>query len=83
MEVEKVLPLLTAPESTDSPAFHVVAYSLPGFGFSEGPTKQGFAAKQHAEVGHRLMLSLGYKEYGERHAFSPTQHSHAPHSDAR
>jgi hypothetical protein len=28
----------------------VVAISLPGYGFSEAPHKQGFAAKQYAEV---------------------------------
>ena len=49
MEVAKLLPLLTA-VSSDQPSFHVVAYSLPGFGFSETPRKKGFALKQYAEV---------------------------------
>ncbi|THV02305.1 alpha/beta-hydrolase [Dendrothele bispora CBS 962.96] len=38
--------------------------SLPGFGFSEAPKKSGFTPDYHAEVGHKLMLSLGYNEYG-------------------
>jgi len=60
--VKKVLPLLTA-AAPDSPSFHVVALSLPNFGFSQGVTKKGFRAAQYAEVGHKLMLSLGYSEY--------------------
>ena len=49
LEVEKMLPLLTA-GSPDHPSFHVVAPSLPGFGFSEAPKKPGFAGPQLAEV---------------------------------
>lgn len=49
IEVQKLLPLLTA-ASPDHPSFHVVAFSLPGFGFSEAPRKPGFAGKQYAEV---------------------------------
>lgn len=48
-EVQKILPLLTA-VSPNYPSFHVVAMSLPGFGFSEAPTKRGFKAAQYAEV---------------------------------
>lgn len=46
-----------------SPAFHIVAPSLPNFGFSEGVTKRGFALSQYAETCHKLMLQLGYPEY--------------------
>ena len=83
LEVEKMLPLLTA-SSPDHPSFHVVAPSLPGFGFSDAPNKPGFAGPQYAEVRislstthtavrtsfqvfNKLMLSLGYDEYGESH----------------
>ncbi|KAI0671065.1 alpha/beta-hydrolase [Trametes maxima] len=62
LEVRKLLPLLTA-KSSDNPSFHVVAISLPGFGFSEAPKKPGFAGRQYAEVLNNLMLSLGYNEY--------------------
>ncbi|KIJ64436.1 hypothetical protein HYDPIDRAFT_132296 [Hydnomerulius pinastri MD-312] len=61
-EVRKLLPLLTA-ESPEHPSFHVVALSLPGFGFSEAPKKQGFSSAQYAEVGNKLMLALGYDGY--------------------
>jgi hypothetical protein len=49
LEVRKILPLLVA-ESSDHPSFHVVAVSLPGYGFSEAPKKKGFAMSQYAEV---------------------------------
>ncbi|KAL1950116.1 hypothetical protein VTO73DRAFT_5239 [Trametes versicolor] len=62
LEVRKILPLLTA-NTGDHPSFHVVAPSLPGFGFSQGAKKPGFAGRHYAEVVHKLMLSLGYDEY--------------------
>ncbi|KAL1950145.1 hypothetical protein VTO73DRAFT_5268 [Trametes versicolor] len=62
LEVRKMLPLLTA-KSEGNPSFHVVALSLPGFGFSEAPKKPGFAGAQYAEVFNKLMLALGYDEY--------------------
>ncbi|KAG7443155.1 alpha/beta-hydrolase [Guyanagaster necrorhizus] len=62
IEVQKLLPLLTKP-SLEYLSFHVVALSLPGYGFSQAPTKQGFASAQYAEVGHKLMLALGYNAY--------------------
>jgi hypothetical protein len=49
IEVRKILPLLTS-ASPDQPSFHVVALSLPGYGFSEAPKKKGFKAAQYAEV---------------------------------
>ncbi|TBU56210.1 alpha/beta-hydrolase [Dichomitus squalens] len=62
LEVRRILSLLTS-DTPDQPSFHVVALSLPGFGFSEAPKKQGFAARQYAEVANKLMISLGYNEY--------------------
>jgi pimeloyl-ACP methyl ester carboxylesterase len=63
VEVLKILPLLT--ESEDGPSFHVVAPSLPNYGFSDGVTKRGFSIPQYAETVHKLMLKLGYDKYGE------------------
>lgn len=60
IEVQHILPLLSQP---DGPAFHIVAPSLPNYGFSQGPTKRGFGSAQYAETCHKLMLSLGYNEY--------------------
>lgn len=48
-EVRKILPLLVA-SSPEHPSFHVVALSLPGYGFSEAPTKKGFKLEQYSEV---------------------------------
>ncbi|KAH9945052.1 alpha/beta-hydrolase [Epithele typhae] len=62
LEVEKMLPMLTA-ASPDHPSFHVVAPSLPGYGFSEGAHKPGFKAPQYAELFNKLMVALGYNEY--------------------
>ncbi|KAJ7062248.1 Alpha/Beta hydrolase protein [Mycena amicta] len=62
LEVRKILPLLVdAPP--EHPTFQVVALSLPGYGFSEAPKKKAFLLDQYAEVGHKLMLALGYNEY--------------------
>ncbi|KAJ7243787.1 Alpha/Beta hydrolase protein [Mycena rebaudengoi] len=61
-EVRKLLPLLTE-VTADHPAFHVVALSLPGYGFSEAPTAKGFDLEQYAEVCNKLMMALGYYEY--------------------
>ncbi|KAK0707451.1 Alpha/Beta hydrolase protein [Lasiosphaeris hirsuta] len=61
LEVTKILPLLVSPE--DGPSFHVVAPSLPNFGFSGGPSKPGFGIAQYAECLHKLMLRLGYNKY--------------------
>ena len=63
-EVAKILPLLTSTASTNQPSFHVVAISLPAYGFSEAPKKRGFGIYKYAEVAHKLMLALGYTEYG-------------------
>ncbi|KAG1902331.1 Alpha/Beta hydrolase protein [Suillus fuscotomentosus] len=62
LEVGKILPFLTS-SAPEHPSFHVVVLSLPGFGFSEAPHKQGFAIDQYAEVAHKLMLALRYNEY--------------------
>ncbi|KAI8960304.1 epoxide hydrolase 1 [Daldinia sp. FL1419] len=63
IEVIKILPLLTAGAGDDGPVFHVVAPSLPNYGFSQGTSKPGFGISQHAEVCHKLMLRLGYDKY--------------------
>lgn len=59
----KLLPLLK--DGDGHPAFHIVAPSLPNFGFSSGVTKRGFGLAQYAEVLHKLMIKLGYDQYGK------------------
>ncbi|KAJ7914238.1 Alpha/Beta hydrolase protein [Mycena leptocephala] len=62
IEARKILPLLTH-NSPDHPSFHLVALSLPGYGFSQGPSQKKFGLDQYAEVCNKLMLALGYNEY--------------------
>ena len=50
LEVIKILPMLLDPKTDGAPAFHVVAPSLPGYGFSEGPKKPGFGPIKMGEV---------------------------------
>ncbi len=44
-------------------AFHVIAPSLPGFGFSGKPTEPGWGVDKIAEVFATLMSRLGYDRY--------------------
>lgn len=62
-EFHKIIPLLTNPTSRDDPAFHVVAPSLPGFGFSEVPKNKGWGVKRIAKTFDELMRKLGYPKY--------------------
>ncbi|KAJ9614261.1 hypothetical protein H2200_002397 [Cladophialophora chaetospira] len=64
LEVTKIIDQLAnlTPGSND-PAFHVVALSLPSYGFSEGPKRKGFALAQYAQTCNKLMLKLGYPQY--------------------
>ncbi|KAI1144451.1 alpha/beta-hydrolase [Hypoxylon sp. FL0543] len=63
LEVSKILPLLTSGGEGDEPTFHVVAPSLPNFGFSQRVSRPGFGVPQYAEVCHKLMQRLGYERY--------------------
>lgn len=61
IEVTKMLSALK--QSNNGVSFHVVAPSLPNFGWSEGVKKKGFGLKQYATVCNKLMKSLGYDTY--------------------
>ena len=43
--------------------YHLVAPSLPGFGFSSAPQDAGFGVPQYAATCNQLMLALGYPKY--------------------
>ncbi|KAH9904816.1 alpha/beta-hydrolase [Xylariomycetidae sp. FL2044] len=62
-EVTRLLPLLAENEQNGGPAFHVVAPSLPNFGFSSRIDSPGFGIRQYGETCHKLMQLLGYKQY--------------------
>jgi len=44
-------------------AFHVVAPSLPGYGFSGTPTRQGMTPRRMAALWVELMRALGYERF--------------------
>jgi microsomal epoxide hydrolase len=67
VEFLDVIPRLADPEAHGAPAadaFHVVAPSLPGYGFS-GPTRaRGWDVRRVAHAFIELMRRLGYGRYG-------------------
>ena len=83
-EFTKIIGPLTDPVAhggAAEDAFHVVAPSMPGYGFSDKPRSRGFGPEQIAEVNAALMARLGYEKYGiqggdwgsivsSRHAFN-------------
>jgi len=67
VEFTKIIPLLTDPAAhggNASDAFHVVAVSLPGFGFSGKPVERGYGPERMAGILAQLMARLGYTRYG-------------------
>jgi pimeloyl-ACP methyl ester carboxylesterase len=53
----------TAHGGTAEDAFHVIAPSLPGFGFSDKPTQRGWNADHIAKAWTELVRRLGYTHY--------------------
>jgi pimeloyl-ACP methyl ester carboxylesterase len=67
IEFLKVIGPLTDPTAhgrDPSDAFHVVCPSLPGYGFSDKPTRPGWGVDRIAAAWIRLMARLGYERYG-------------------
>lgn len=54
---------LANPEDPNTPAFHVVVPSLPGFGYSDKPATTGWGAEKVAAAWVELMGRLGYREF--------------------
>jgi len=66
VEFTKVIGPLTEPTKfggTAADAFHVVALSLPGYGFSGKPQARAWSNKKIAAVIAQLMARLGYTRY--------------------
>jgi pimeloyl-ACP methyl ester carboxylesterase len=63
VEVTKIIGPLTEPPPGEV-AFHVVAISLPGYGFSEKPKQPGISNRRIAGMIAQLMARLGYPRYG-------------------
>ena len=67
VEFMKLIGPLTDPRAhggDPAQAFHVVAPSIPGFGFSEPPHETGWSASRVARIWAELMSRLGYDRYG-------------------
>lgn len=67
VEFIKIIGPLTDPiahGAEASPAFHVVAPSIPGFGFSDKPRERGYDPARIAGLFAELMGRLGYERYG-------------------
>jgi epoxide hydrolase len=67
VEFLDVIPRLTDPEAhggRDDDAFHVIAPSLPGYGFSEPTRTRGWDVRRIARAFIELMGRLGYLRYG-------------------
>ena len=66
-EFTKVIGPLTEPTAfggSAADAFHVVAVSLPGYGFSGKPRSSGYSPTRIARIVAQLMARLGYTRYG-------------------
>jgi len=66
VEFHKVIGPLSDPRAhggDPKDAFHVVCPSLPGYGFSGKPTKNGWSVQRIAEAWAVLMRRLGYERY--------------------
>ncbi|KAL7813117.1 alpha/beta-hydrolase [Trichoderma gracile] len=63
LEVSNIIDGLTNPPNKSAPAFHVVAPSIPGFGFSPAPERPGFGPIRAAHAFNELMQQLGYVRY--------------------
>lgn len=63
LEVDNLLEPLTNPLNDELPAFHVIAPSIPGFGFSPSPRRPGMGYRKTAAAFHALMQKLGYPKF--------------------
>ncbi|WFL76936.1 epoxide hydrolase [Altererythrobacter arenosus] len=61
IEFLEVIPRLTEPD--EGLAFHVVAPSLPGFGFSGKPSETGWGVEKIGQAWAELMARLGYDRW--------------------
>jgi epoxide hydrolase len=67
VEFVKIIDPLTDPAAHGgdaSQAFHIVAPSIPGFGFSDQPNARGYNPERIARMFATLMQRLGYERYG-------------------
>lgn len=66
-DMAQIIPLLTDPASHGADAadaFDVIAPAIPGYGFSQRPSRSGFGPARVAELWTDLMTGLGYERFG-------------------
>jgi pimeloyl-ACP methyl ester carboxylesterase len=63
LEFLQVIEPLTNPADPRD-AFHLVLPSIPGYGFSDKPTKPGWGVEKVGQAWAQLMSRLGYERYG-------------------
>lgn len=63
LEPLEVLDALAEPDDDERPAFHVVAPSLPGFGFGGRPAAPGWDVDRTADAWVELMARLGHERF--------------------
>ena len=63
LEVTRIIDLLTDPPNSSVPAFHVVAPSIPGFGFSPAPSHNDYGTTEAGHSFDALMQHLNYTKY--------------------
>jgi pimeloyl-ACP methyl ester carboxylesterase len=62
-EFEQAMKRLADPTSSGGAEFHLVVPSLPGYGFSERPSSQGWDVHRIARAWAELMQRLGYQRF--------------------
>ncbi|XP_061384669.1 juvenile hormone epoxide hydrolase-like isoform X2 [Danaus plexippus] len=62
-EFYELIPKLTSPRDDYKFAFEIIAPSLPGFGFSQAPSRPGFGPVEMSVVLSNLMKRIGHNKY--------------------
>ena len=62
-EFVDVIDDLVEPQDAETPAFHVVVPSLPGYGYSDKPAEEGWGTERIAAAWVELMGRLGYDRF--------------------
>ena len=63
LEWKDVILSLVSPPNSSTPAFHVVAPDMPGYGFSPAAVAPGMGVAEHSVLFANLMASLNYTSY--------------------
>ena len=62
-DFHKIIDELAEPSDPDAAAFHVIAPTLPGYGWSDIPKRSGVGPSAIADMWVELMSRLGYDEF--------------------